>query len=51
MHFDIDPDFSRKVRRGLESFNINGRQVKVNEAEPRKDSRPKKYKKSSKKKV
>ncbi|TNE56711.1 MAG: DEAD/DEAH box helicase [Bacteroidetes bacterium] len=49
MHFDIDPGFSRKVRQGLESFNVNGRRVKVKNAEPR-EIAPKKEKKPGKKK-
>jgi len=44
MHFDLEPDFTRDVRRGLEEFNINGRRVKVSDAEARPD-KPKKDKK------
>lgn len=44
MHFDIEPGFVRDVRRGLEEFNINGRRVKVSDAEARPDG-PKKDKK------
>jgi len=44
MHFDIEPDFIRDVRQGLEEFNINGRRVKVSDAEARPDA-PKKDKK------
>jgi len=45
MHFDIEPGFSRDVRRGLEEFDINGRRVKVNEAMPQGDKFEKKAKK------
>lgn len=41
MHVDIESGFARDVRRGLEEFNINGRRVKVSEAE----ARPEKNKK------
>ncbi|MFN0015434.1 MAG: DEAD/DEAH box helicase [Saprospiraceae bacterium] len=41
MHFDVEAGFARDVRRGLEEFNINGRHVKVSEAE----ARPEKSKK------
>jgi ATP-dependent RNA helicase DeaD len=44
MHFDIEPAFTREVRRGLEEFNINGRRVKVSDAMARPD-KPKKDKK------
>lgn len=44
MHFDIEPAYARDVRRGLEEFNINGRRVKVSDAEARQE-KPKKDKK------